>query len=68
MSEGNGSYVSRAELTAHLEPMREDIREIKQDVKAIADSQWLGPQGRTFLSGGALLAASVAIAIAVFFH
>lgn len=28
-------YVSRAELTAHLDPMKEDIAEIKGDVKSV---------------------------------
>lgn len=35
MSESNGSVVSRAELKAHLDPMRSDITEIKGDVKAL---------------------------------
>ena len=38
MSE-NGSLVSRAEMKAHLDPMREDIREIKQDVKTLIIAQ-----------------------------
>lgn len=28
-------YVTRAELTAHLDPMKEDIAEIKSDVKSV---------------------------------
>lgn len=31
----NGSYVSRAEMREALDPMREDIGEIKNDVKAL---------------------------------
>lgn len=31
----NGSTITRAELNAHLEPMRDDIREVKSDVKAL---------------------------------
>lgn len=34
MSE-NGTYVTRAELKATVEPMREDISEIKTDVKTL---------------------------------
>lgn len=40
----NGSYVTRAELSAHLTPMREDITEIKKDVKTMLTAQagWRG--------------------------
>jgi hypothetical protein len=31
----NGNYVTRAELAAHLEPMKEDIRETSGDVKQL---------------------------------
>jgi len=31
----NGNYVTRAELSAHLTPMRSDISEIKGDVKTL---------------------------------
>ena len=34
MSE-NGTYVTRAELKAHLDPMRQDISEIHADVKTL---------------------------------
>ena len=33
MPETNGNYVSRAELSAHLEPMKADIHEIKETVQ-----------------------------------
>lgn len=35
----NGSYVTRAELAAHLGPMREDVQEIRDDVKSLLASQ-----------------------------
>jgi hypothetical protein len=68
-------HVTRAELAAHLGPMQEDVRELRDgqdklrsEMQAgfakIADSQWLGPQGRTFLSGAGLVGAAVAILIA----
>ena len=31
----NGSYVTRAELKAHLDPMKEDIGEIKEGVQTL---------------------------------
>ena len=73
MSE-NGSHVTWRELNLALEPIKDDIGEIKTEAKAlrgemqtgfkqIADSQWLGPQGRTFVAGGALLLAVVSIAV-----
>ena len=34
----NGSHVTRAELDAHLLPMREDISEIRDDVKTLLRS------------------------------
>lgn len=57
--------VTRYELDLVLRPIREDISEIKEDIHAIADSQWLGPQGRTFISGAGLIASAVAVAIAL---
>ena len=35
----NGSFVSRAELAAHLEPIRDDVKEIRDDVKSLLRSQ-----------------------------
>lgn len=35
----NGSYVTRAELRAHLEPIREDVAEIRTDVKSLLGFQ-----------------------------
>lgn len=37
--EGNGSYVTRAELAAHIQPMRDDIKEIGDDVKKLLREQ-----------------------------
>jgi hypothetical protein len=66
MSTTNGSYVSRAELAAHLGPMKSDIREIRDDIKTFVsssqNSSWLGDRGRALvnavvpavISGGAV--------------
>lgn len=35
----NGNFVTRAELAAHLNPLREDVTEIREDVKALLASQ-----------------------------
>ena len=35
MSPENGNYVTRAELKAHLDPMKSDIHEIHGDVKTL---------------------------------
>ena len=35
----NGGYVTRAELNAHIGPMKEDIAEIKDDVKTLLRSR-----------------------------
>jgi len=52
--------------------VREEFKTVKTEMregfKAITDSQWLGPQGRTFLSGAGLVSAFAAILIAVFLH
>jgi hypothetical protein len=69
--------VTRAELVAHLEPMKDDIREIKGDVKALiedrAEHAWLGERGRRVIAGvssklaiataGALASAAITLAI-----
>lgn len=63
----NGSLVSRAELKAHLDPMRSDINEIKQDVKTLIIAQ-VGAQaintaqkdmGARRLGWGALVASGI---------
>lgn len=63
----NGSLVSRAELKAHLDPMRSDINEIKQDVKTLIIAQ-VGAQaintaqkdmGARRLGWGALIASAI---------
>lgn len=59
------NHITDRELEAHLGPIRSDIREIKNNLKEIADSQWLGPQGRTFIAGAGLISAMAAIVIAV---
>lgn len=35
----NGNHVTRAELKAHLDPMRADIREIKEIVTGLRDKE-----------------------------
>lgn len=35
----NGSYVTRAELSAHLGPIRDDLSEVKGDVKMLLAGQ-----------------------------
>lgn len=35
LGDGNGSYVSRAEMMAHLSPIRRDVAEIRMDVKSL---------------------------------
>lgn len=53
----DGSPVTRAELAAHLRPMRDDILEIKDGLNAlIADRReraLLGERGRKILAGAA---------------
>lgn len=44
MPSSNGEHVSRAELNAHLEPLRNNIREIKEDVHEIRVSLGAGPR------------------------
>jgi hypothetical protein len=41
---GNGNYVTRAELNAHLRPIRDDIGEIKDDVHEIRQALGAGPR------------------------
>lgn len=38
----NGSHVTRAELEAHMAPLRSDIREIKGDVKTLIEANAAG--------------------------
>lgn len=40
----NGEYVTRAELNAHLHPLRENMKEIKEDVHEIRISLGAGPR------------------------
>lgn len=42
--ENNGGYVTRAELRAHLDPMKEDIHEIRGDVGEIRTALGAGPR------------------------
>lgn len=69
---GNGSYVSRAELTAHLGPMKDDIAEMKGDLKTLLAQEsagWLGARGQKIadqiMAGGlaAVVAAGVTLLI-----
>lgn len=39
MAAENGHHVTRAELEAHLKPIREDVSEIRTDVKSLLASQ-----------------------------
>jgi hypothetical protein len=50
----NGGYVTRAELAAHLNPMRDDISEIREDVHEIrtalgAGPRWLGARANSVI-------------------
>lgn len=58
-------YVTRAELKAHLDPMRTDIKEIRSDVKSLLGSQ-AGGQALSawnkFLLAGVFLPSIAAIA------
>jgi hypothetical protein len=57
-----------------FDDFREEVRkeftamktEMREGFKALTDSQWLGPQGRTFLSGAGLVSAFAAIILAIF--
>lgn len=59
----NGNYVTRAELKAHLDPMKNDIAEIKGDVKTLVVAQakeaavsiWQRRLSTRALSWGALI-------------
>lgn len=61
----NGTYATRAELNAHLTPMKSDIAEIKADVKSLllarAGSSAVADRRRFFsdrvLATGALIVA-----------
>lgn len=68
----NGTPATRAELhaleklfDAKLEPVRDDLGEIKEALRAMAMEAWLGPRGREMITGAGLLASAVAVAIAV---
>ena len=38
MASENGNYVTRAELRAHLDPMKSDISDIAEDVRFVRDA------------------------------
>lgn len=38
MEPENGNYVTRAELQAHIRPMKEDISDIAKDVRFVRDA------------------------------
>lgn len=74
MSETNGSHVSWRELNLALDPIKEDVAEIKSDVKAIRDSAgntWFGPKGHslitTAIGAAAMTLVSTAISLAVIY-
>lgn len=58
-------HVTREELTAHIEPMKDDIREIKSDVKTLVsakyDDSWFGGRGQAVIVG--VIPALVAIIV-----
>lgn len=64
----NGDHVTWRELNLALEPMKEDIVEIKTDVKALRGNTWLGPRGHEFLVGGSFLVCMVTLAVALLIH
>lgn len=68
MTGSNGSPVTWRELDLALEPLKEDVREIKQALKESASQSWLGPRGRDMLVAGGCSSAIVAFVVAVFFH
>jgi hypothetical protein len=54
MPSHNGDHVTRAELNAHLQPLRDNIREIKDDVHEIrvtlgAGPRWLGARANAVI-------------------
>jgi hypothetical protein len=58
MAGDNGSHVTWRELNLALGPIREDVGEIKEDVKAIREQSWLGPRGKALVTtvvGGVLV-------------
>lgn len=71
-------HVTWRELDLALGPIKEDIGEIKSDVKAIRESAssnaWLGTRGRSFVNtvvGGALLAlitTAISVAVGILIH
>lgn len=40
----NGDLVTRAELNAHLQPLRDNIKDIKEDVHEIREALGAGPR------------------------
>jgi hypothetical protein len=64
----NGDHVTWRELNLALEPIREDVQEIKRDVKDIRGNTWLGPRGHEFLVGGSFLVCVVTLAVALLLH
>lgn len=74
----NGAHVTWRELNLALGPIKDDVSEIKADVKALRTEResesWLGARGRsvaTTIVAGALLAvwsAGTSAAIALLIH
>jgi hypothetical protein len=67
-------YITARELSAHLDPMKDDISEIKRDVKGLVaheySNSWFGGRGRTALVvlGPMLLSILAAVLIALFLN
>lgn len=64
MSTENGNYVTRAEMQAHLAPMRDDISEIKGDVKSLLASNAGSRAVTRLLQFGVVVGSSMLGAIA----
>lgn len=50
----NGAHVTWRELNLVLEPLRNDVAEIKGDVKTLLGQQFLSARGRQLLTKGAV--------------
>lgn len=66
-------FVTRYELAAHLEPIKDDLGEVKRDVKLlVADkygAAWLGGKGHAlFIAVIPALVASVVTILLFFIH
>jgi tetrahydromethanopterin S-methyltransferase subunit F len=62
---GNSDHVTWRELNLALDPIKQDVREIKAAVEDMRRQAWLGPKGRDLVAGAGILGAGVAILLAV---